>query len=130
MGFPPVATGPLALLDDGLDRGSGTGHVCDRQELGPPELGTGDLGLGRSHEEPFVPELGRQMAEALLYRAVEVAHRRELLGVRDDVVTGHERDRLSEGAHPLGVVRGPSPRDAPSRGNGGAPVPQTGGRPA
>ena len=59
-----------------------------------------------AHKDTFGPELIDQVAEALLDGAVEVAHRQEVLAVRDDVVRRHDRGGLTQGPQPFSVVEG------------------------
>src|SRR5215212_9554198 len=84
VGVVSVAPGPLALLDDRLDRRMCRGEVGHRDQLGPPEVPHGGLGLWRSNEDSVLSVLLYQALEALFDPPVEMTNGGELLLVRHD----------------------------------------------
>ncbi len=123
VGLAPLAAGPLALLDDRVDRSRCRRQVGDGDELLPPEVLLGRLGVRRPDEEPLGSDPIGEMLETGLDRPVELADRVELLQVRDDLVAlvVRQGDGLSRSPRTPRRRRRPCPRAARGRRSGGAP---------
>ncbi len=106
MGVAPFTAGPLALLDDRVDRTPRRLEVGHRDELRPAEMLLGRLGVRRPDEQAVRAQALGQVLEADLDRPVELADRVELLQLRDDLVPDvvRQRDGLRDRLEPLGVL--------------------------
>ena len=106
VGVAPLAPGALALLDDRVDGALGRREVGDRDELLPPEVLLGRLGVRRPDEQALGAEPAGQVLQAGLDRPVELADRVELLQMRDDLVllVVRQRDRLLDRLEALGIL--------------------------
>jgi hypothetical protein len=82
-----VGRGPLALLDDGVDRPMGAQQVDDGDQTGKPGEIAPHLRRGRADEDGSFAELRAQMGEAVADAAVEVPNGRVILGAGEESVT-------------------------------------------
>ena len=108
VGVAPLPARPLALLQDLVDGVLRRGHVGDRDQLGPAEVGLGGLRPRRADEQPPLAVLLRQPRDPGLDGPVQVPDRGEVLAARDDVAVlhgWHGRGRsLLERGHARGVL--------------------------
>ena len=100
----PVPARSLALLQDLVDGPLGRGHVGNRDQLGPAEVGLGGLRPGRADEQRRLAVLLGQVRDAGLDRPVQVPHSREILAARDDLAVLHGRRGAAVRDHPGGVL--------------------------
>ena len=122
VGVAPLAAGPLALLDDRVDRPPRGREVGDRDELRPAEVLLGRLGVRRPDEQALRAEPLGEVLEAGLDGPVELADRVELLQVRDDLVAARRAAARRPARSPRTPrrPRRPSPPAARGRRSGGA----------
>ncbi len=106
VGVAPLATGSLALLDDGVDRLLRGSEVGDGDELRPPEMLRGGLRARGPDEQALRAEPLVQVLEARLDGPVELADGVELLQVGDDLVVlvVRQRDGLRDRLEALGIL--------------------------
>jgi hypothetical protein len=102
VGVAPLPARALALLDDRVDRTLCGCEIGDRDELLPPEVLLGRLGVRRSDEQALRAKPIGQVLQACLDRPVELADRVELLQMRDDLVllVVGQRDGLPDRLEP------------------------------
>ena len=82
---PPIAARPLTLLDNGIERSLRGRRVANRHKFGPAEVLGTRLGTRGSAEQALVVVALRQVVQAILDGAVQVADRCEVLKLRDDL---------------------------------------------
>ena len=100
----PVPARSLALLQDLVDGPLRRGHVGDRDQLRPAEVGLGGLRPRRADEQPLLPVLLRQARDPGLDGPVQVPHGGEVLAARDDLAVLHGRGGAAERGHPGRVL--------------------------
>ncbi len=106
MGVAPLAAGSLALLDDGVDRLPRRVEVGDGDELRPPEVLFGRLGVRGPDKEALRAKPLGQVFQACLDGPVELADGVELLQLRDDLVrpVSGQRDGPRDRLETLGIL--------------------------
>ena len=98
----PVAARALALLEDRVDRALRRGAISDGHQLRPAEVLGRRLRARRTHEQPGLAVLLREVRDAVLDRAVQVPHGGEVLPPGHDVALRHQRGRaLERGVEPF-----------------------------
>jgi hypothetical protein len=90
VGRLPVPAGPLALLEDRVERLLSRGEIGHGHELRPVEVGARGLSARRPDEQVALAELVGEVRQAVLDRAIEVADRGEVLELGHDVALGHQ----------------------------------------
>src|SRR6185437_15449947 len=94
---PPVATGPLTLLDDLVDRRECRVEASNGDQLRPVDQLGRRLGTRRSDEDGPLTELVSQPAQPALDAAVQMPDGQELLASGHELVLGQGLARRCRG---------------------------------